>query len=317
MISIIVPVYNKREYLNYAVQSILLQDYKDYEIILVNDGSTDGSEALCEQYKKELKKIKVLHQMNRGVSAARNIGMDAAEGEYILFLDADDLLGKDCLIRCSDILKKEQVDFIQFGKRIYREEEDVKMADEGTCRILSGQDALKLFYKRKDITPLVWGCIYKKELISDLKFDETLHLGEDTLFKFKAIKKSKAVGLTSMALYLNRMVDNTLSRKRIDASDLISIITAMKSIKQSGMNITKEAKIRNNYLFHRYYSYFNQVVMTNDCLEKEPVFSKLTNELTTLNLDCKDVQVILKKALFLLYKKDPFIYRNLMKSLKK
>lgn len=94
-ISIIIPVYNVEEYLEDCVHSVLNQTYTNYEIILVNDGSTDNSGAICESFKSDI--IKVIHKENRGLSDARNVGTAAAIGDYITWVDGDDTIHKDCL----------------------------------------------------------------------------------------------------------------------------------------------------------------------------------------------------------------------------
>lgn len=317
MISVIIPVYNKKDYLKYAIQSVLEQDYLDYEIILIDDGSTDGSAAICDQYQAEYRKVKVLHQKNRGVSAARNIGIRMAEGEYILFLDADDMLQKECLKECAFFLKEREVDFIQFQMCVLNEVKKRKKEKKKYSNILSSQEAVMLFYKRREITPLICGGIYRKELFVTLSFNEKIHLGEDTLCKFKVIQNSKKIGLINAEWYLNRTIENTLSRKKIDSSDLESVIDAMQSIQHSKISRQEEKKNRNNYLFHRYYAYFNLVVLTNRSLEEHPVFLNLINEMDKLDLDWQDKMILLKKVFFSLYKKTPFVYHYLMKFLKK
>lgn len=94
-ISVIIPVYNCEKYLNKCVDSVLNQTYTNYEIILIDDGSTDRSSEICDKYEKVSKKVKVLHQKNSGVSQARNNGVDIAEGKYICFLDSDDYIEKE------------------------------------------------------------------------------------------------------------------------------------------------------------------------------------------------------------------------------
>lgn len=89
--SFIIPVYNVAQYLDECIQSVLRQSYKDYEIVLVDDGSTDGSEKLCDKYANEYEQIRVIHQKNAGVSVSRNVGIQAAKGEYFIFIDSDDV----------------------------------------------------------------------------------------------------------------------------------------------------------------------------------------------------------------------------------
>ena len=96
-VSIIVPVYNSKEFLPECLSSILCQHYSDIEVLLIDDGSTDGSGQLCDNYSAEDKRIRAIHKKNGGVSSARNIGLEKATGEWVMFLDSDDLLTEDAI----------------------------------------------------------------------------------------------------------------------------------------------------------------------------------------------------------------------------
>ena len=114
-ISVIIPVYNAEKYLESCVQSVLQQETEsEYEIILVNDGSRDGSPELCDCLARQDGRIRVIHQVNQGVSAARNAGIAAASGEYILFLDSDDKMADNMLMRLKQVVLQ-QPDMIEFG----------------------------------------------------------------------------------------------------------------------------------------------------------------------------------------------------------
>lgn len=115
MVSIIVPVYNAQESLETCVKSILMQSYKNYEIILIDDGSTDNSLSICESLKKKSDKITVLSQNNSGVSAARNNGIKKSKGEYLLFIDADDVVEKTML---ETLMKKSENDIVISGFKV-------------------------------------------------------------------------------------------------------------------------------------------------------------------------------------------------------
>lgn len=114
-ISIIVPVYNIAEYLSYCVESLVCQDHQDLEIILVNDGSKDKSPEICDGWAKRDARIKVVHKPNGGLSDARNAGLDAATGEYVLFIDGDDYLANGALSALAAIAEENPVDVVQFG----------------------------------------------------------------------------------------------------------------------------------------------------------------------------------------------------------
>src|SRR5690554_2831077 len=109
LISIIVPVFNKENYLRECLDSIINQDYQNFELIVVNDGSTDGSKIICEEYAAKTDKIILVHKENGGVSSARNIGLQKAKGEWITFVDGDDYISKNYL---NVVLDKEDSDFL-------------------------------------------------------------------------------------------------------------------------------------------------------------------------------------------------------------
>ena len=111
--SFIIPVYNVAQYLDECIKSVLRQSYKDYEIVLVDDGSTDGSEKLCDKYASEYERIRVIHQKNAGVSVSRNVGIQAAKGEYFIFIDSDDVWIGDKLGLLAE-KTKEEPDIIAF-----------------------------------------------------------------------------------------------------------------------------------------------------------------------------------------------------------
>lgn len=120
LFSIVVPVYNVEKYIGQCIESLASQTYENIEIILVDDGSTDGSSDICDEYSKADKRVRVIHKQNEGVAKARNIGVDVARGRYIMFVDSDDYLSdKDVIQNAYDILKIDDVDLVLFGYTKY------------------------------------------------------------------------------------------------------------------------------------------------------------------------------------------------------
>ena len=128
--SIIVPVYNVEKYLSICLESILGQDYTDYEIIAVNDGSTDGSLEILNKYKQKTKRLVVLSQRNRGLGGARNTGIRNAQGEYLIFLDSDDYIDKSMLKETERVLSQYNLDILAFDG--YRVTEQGEVIDKMT-----------------------------------------------------------------------------------------------------------------------------------------------------------------------------------------
>lgn len=121
MISVIVPVYNVDKYLNKCINSILGQTYKDFELILVNDGSTDNSPKICDMYARQYKNVQVIHKNNGGLSDARNVGTSIAKGEFITYIDSDDYVSKDYLLILSTLQKDNKADIVVSGFAVFNE----------------------------------------------------------------------------------------------------------------------------------------------------------------------------------------------------
>lgn len=131
MVSVIVPVYNIKEYLPRCVESLLSQTYEDLEVLLVNDGSADGSGTLCDEFARRDRRVRAIHKENGGLSDARNAGLDAAEGDWILFVDGDDYLVPFAVERLMEQTRPD-VDFVQFS---YQETEDCAWQGDENCLV--------------------------------------------------------------------------------------------------------------------------------------------------------------------------------------
>ena len=187
-VSIIIPVFNTEQYLPRCIDSILNQSFSDFELLLVDDGSTDGSGAVCDAYAEKDKdsRIRVFHKENGGVSSARNLGLREAKGEWISFVDSDDELLSGGLQIMADGISNE-VDMVMAG--YYELEGETLLTDTskfGKDGIISRNDALFMMYPSKDMPYMgyPWGRLYKRSLILEkiLLFDEHIKIKEDTLF---------------------------------------------------------------------------------------------------------------------------------------
>ena len=211
-ISIIVPVYNVEKYLRRCLDSILAQTYTDYEIILVNDGSTDGSLSICEEYARANGKIKIVSKENGGISSARNAGIREAAGKYIMFCDSDDYVHKtwcERLVRTAErhpeALIACDVAFAEPGKG----EEDKIIEKTGEIA-LSYLDLFKL-----GVSPYSCNKIFRTEIIKDidLLFDENRRFGEDVGFVVEYCKHCSEIYFISEKLYYYVQVDGSLMHR--------------------------------------------------------------------------------------------------------
>lgn len=200
MVSVIVPVYNCGEYLEKCTASILSQTSEELELILVDDGSTDGSGTLCDGIAKKDPRVRVIHQANAGVSAARNAGLDAAKGEWIGFVDADDWISPDTYAVALDAAKG--CDIVMWDA--------VTVWDDSRTELdtipLLPEDRL---LERKDWSPAllaqmagaVWRCLYRRELLEGIRFPVGIKLSEDRLFNLAAMGKAQKLRYVKKPMY--------------------------------------------------------------------------------------------------------------------
>ncbi|MCQ2420443.1 MAG: glycosyltransferase [Clostridia bacterium] len=142
IISVIVPVYNVAQFLPRCVDSILAQSFRDFEVILVDDGSTDESGALCEQYAKTDSRIRVIHQENRGLSGARNTGIEHAVGAYLAFIDSDDFVPGYMLRDLLDTAEQSGADFVKGNYLPFRLEDECQCSSDKAVTVLDTRAAL-------------------------------------------------------------------------------------------------------------------------------------------------------------------------------
>lgn len=186
LISIIIPVYNVEKYLRQCLESIQQQTYPDWEAILVDDGSSDGSSAICDEYAKKDGRFRVVHQANAGVSSARNVGLNNAHGKWITFLDADDRLKNNALEYYADHVN-ENIDMVMAGYVSLDDESNVIFEPQThEDFLLDKEQALTMMYKPMwfPYQGYLWNKCYRKSLIDahHLRFDERIFFNEDRLF---------------------------------------------------------------------------------------------------------------------------------------
>lgn len=211
VVSIIEPVYNMKDYLAYCIDSILGQTYTELDIVLVDDGSTDDSLEICRKYQRMDSRIRVLHQNNKGVSAARNLGLDAATGDYVAFVDSDDELCLNAVEILLNCLKKNQGD-IATGKRIIVPNDEIKKEEDSQqdAQIICGEDSRKLAVTA--VSQSVWGKIFKKDVIRDIRFEPGRNINEDGFFMFQCYLKAPTIINCGSYVYKYRNREGSVSR---------------------------------------------------------------------------------------------------------
>lgn len=201
LISIIVPVYKVEKYLERCIDSILNQSYRNFELILVDDGSPDGCGAICDTYAKRDSRISVIHKSNGGLSDARNAGLKLAKGTYIAFVDSDDWISSKYLERLIKVLKLTESDICECEiLRTKGNGEDLLNVDSEVFRIYDTQEALEMLIRDLDFHQYVWNKLYKRDCLEGIFFDKG-KTNEDEFWTYQIFGKAKRVVKISEVLY--------------------------------------------------------------------------------------------------------------------
>ena len=202
-ISIIIPVYNAEEYLDRCLESIVEQNYSSYEVILVDDGSTDSSPLICDRYSATDPRFRTIHKANGGVSSARNAGMNLAKGEYLMFVDSDDALLPDALERMVEDVMGE--DIVIGGYTTYIGGVPSREMLPMNTRSYKGGEMARFFednIKRNcEMLDAPWSKMFRRKAVGDLRFCEDLSYAEDKLFVFTFFSKCRSAHTCSVPVY--------------------------------------------------------------------------------------------------------------------
>ena len=208
LLTVVIPVYNVEKYLKRCIESILIQEWKNYDILLVDDGSTDNSPQICDDYAKAYEFISVIHKKNGGLSAARNTGISHAEGEYVYFPDSDDWIEPDTFISLAEVVESQKFDIISFNREFVKGEEDAIVSDSLVTQVFEGKAAFVQMLKHSYITGFANDKIYRKSLFTDN--DIQFPIGkyyEDLGTNYKLFLSAKKVYATNQKYY-HYLIDN-------------------------------------------------------------------------------------------------------------
>lgn len=194
-ISIIVPVYKVEKYLNRCVDSILAQSHRDIEVILIDDGSPDSCGRICDEYSRLDKRVKVIHQENKGVSSARNAGLDFASGDYIGFVDSDDYIEPDMYETLLHLIKSTEADIACISMAVHDSNGNQEpFQEEDEVHIYTREQAIQnMFYDDNSTSGHLCNKIYKAELFDGLRLDSKIKVREDALIMWDLFFRSKSI----------------------------------------------------------------------------------------------------------------------------
>ncbi|MBQ7316374.1 MAG: glycosyltransferase [Clostridia bacterium] len=202
VVSIIVPVYNAESFLERCVNSLLKQDHPHLEIILVNDGSSDSSPMICDRYAAKHTCVRVIHQKNQGVSAARNAGLDSATGDYVTFLDSDDALFPKGISLLLEAAESHNAD-MAIGRLVHRRgSKDVEEDFPFEKRFFTGEEYLEATLDDLPLCYYAWRVLYRASLIEGLRFAVGRVISEDSFFVFQCACRKPTVAVIDDPVYI-------------------------------------------------------------------------------------------------------------------
>ncbi|HAS91448.1 MAG TPA: glycosyl transferase family 2 [Clostridiales bacterium] len=281
LISIIIPVYNVEKYLKQCVESLTEQTYRNLEIILIDDGSTDLSGAICDELGKNDKRIKVIHKKNEGMSVARNVGLDVCRGQYIGFVDSDDFIDKDMFQFLYNNIQKYNADISVC--RAWRVINNLKIHSDFSNNIfvVPSEEAIeKVFTDKFELA--VWNKLYRKDIFNDVRFLPEIMIAEDAAILVDILKNAQIIVFQDTCKYNYRIRNNNISKKVNFNEHIFDFIDAyeynLQQINKFYPRLQElgECLLWNSYeyVILRVYNYSNNTVFINRISELQKIIRK-------------------------------------------
>lgn len=313
LITVVVPIYNVEKYLKRCILSILNQTYDKLEIILVDDGSPDDCGKICDYYSEIDSRVKAIHQKNRGLSEARNRGIDEASGKYIMFIDSDDYIDENMIEILYCNLKKYNADISSCGHNdIYEGKVSNKKIRDYNEFILTSQEALRVFLFTNVVDVVAWNKLYKTELFNDIRY-EVGKLFEDHYTTYKLLDKAQLIYYTTLPLYnyckrKNSIGGAKFSKKNYQLKEALD--EECKYIKCNYPGIIKEVDL--GYILWLIVLY-DKIILSG---QKDMELEKCIREYIRNNINyikkIKHISLVKKLQLYILWI-NPKVYKNIYK----
>lgn len=293
-ISIIIPVYNAEKYLRKCIESILSQSFNDFELILVNDGSSDNSLDICKEYSKNDGRVRIICKENGGAASARNEGLNIAKGDYIAFIDADDFINKDMYKILYNMAIKNDADLVICEYLNIEEDEEKKYDEINNMNYYEKQydntECLNLIYSDRNISMIVpWNKLYKKNIFENIRYPEG-RICEDEFIAHRILHKCEKILYTNRCLYYYVQSSNSVMRKPFNRKRLDSVYAF-----QDRMYFYKKLGEK-NLIYKSQITYYNNLFILYFKMEKE-------------GWKCKEEYKMVRKdflKFLILYAKNPF-----------
>ena len=217
MVSVIIPAYNVEQHVERCVYSVTKQTYRNLEIILVDDGSTDCTGIICDKLAKKDNRISVIHKTNGGLSDVRNAGIDVSRGEYISFVDSDDYIASDMLEHMMNAMCETDISMVVVG--FWKQSGDAReYCGPTTERVVSSEEALKDIYIGHEIYPASWNKLYRRALFNNNRFAVGM-INEDSEIITKLLMECNRVALVSKPLYIYMIREGSITQSSFSSKD--------------------------------------------------------------------------------------------------
>lgn len=264
IVTVIVPVYNVKEYLSECIASIIHQTYKNLEIIIVDDGSTDGSSEICDKFQRKDRRITVIHKENGGLSSARNCGLEVAKGRYISFIDSDDFILPDMIETLLNSIKKNDADVACCD---FFSDRNSCMEYEGEY-VFDRETAISRLFDAKGFCCYAWNKLYRKFLFDNIQYPVG-ELFEDIKTTYAIFKKSTRISYVRKREYFYRLREESITHREFNEKDrdlLLAINFVMRD--SQWMNSVSRNRLLSGYVCY-YLSFLKKAAVANANINEE------------------------------------------------
>lgn len=311
MISIIIPIYNVEQYLSQCIESIITQTYTDFEVLLINDGSTDKSGEICDNYALKDSRIHVFHKKNGGVSSARNVGIEHATGEWINFIDSDDWISADYFEKLMQ--DTEIADLTFWGFTLHNpdgSQTEYKPKEQYACgkdKIESTLAYLKQNQQQLEYLGYTFNKLFKTSIIKEknIRFIENLSIREDEIFTLSYASHINSVKVKSSLSYNYRILHSSLTHRKKPANEYLCLIEQLNKVLHPYSNTQLLLAEQNSILIHL----FNALIADKPFAKS---WFKLLNQFITKGQFLNQQKNITNKKMNLLFKYNCKLYQYII-----
>lgn len=312
LLSVIMPIFNADEYLENSINSVLKQKYSNFQLILIDDGSTDSSSDICDKFAVLDKRIQVLHKKNEGVAEARNDGLGLAKGEYITFVDSDDIVSNDMFKQLIKNLEENKADISICNYQEFNNK--IPYLIENKCKeinIYSNEEAIQKLNLESKFTLALWGKVYRKKLFDGEKFPN-IPSSEDNEISYHLLYKAKRIVYCERKYYFYRKNNNSITHRkdRVNIQILYEGVKTIEFIKNNMYSQYESTIYKYLFLVLGVYNTMIQKNIFNKKYEEDILkYVKIWNKIIKKKIKYTNKQKSQVKLFLLSRKLYKFIYR--------